>query len=217
MIETIDLLGTHGVRPDCRDFAQSEYETLHKPRYEHGVSIRVILPMYMAEPFAAHRTARKRAQRASLVGYSVRTFEPCDRHEDMLHINRSAPERQGRPMDDSYVNLVRTESKIGDPACCLHHVLMYGVFAKFTDRLVAYATIYRCGELVHVSQLLGHADRLNEGIMYLLLREVIGVNAMAPGKSVLFYNRHDSGGDGLRFFKERIGLEEGEVKWTLGT
>jgi hypothetical protein len=30
---------------------------------------------------------------------------------------------------------------------------------------------------------------------------------------VVVYNRHDSGTDGLRWFKERVGLEETRVEW----
>jgi hypothetical protein len=37
------------------------------------------------------------------------------------------------------------------------------------------------------------------------------------GDGVFFYNRHDSGTDGLVFYKERIGLRKGVVEWTLGT
>ena len=31
----------------------------------------------------------------------------------------------------------------------------------------------------------------------------------------VFYNRWDSGKDGLRFFKTRLGLVEGDVEWAL--
>ena len=30
---------------------------------------------------------------------------------------------------------------------------------------------------------------------------------------VIVYNRHDSGSDGLRFYKERVGLSEQHVEW----
>lgn len=209
-----DLLGVC-TSDDCRALAIKEFSTLNMKRYSEGVSCRRLVSHDAEEPFAEHRTARKRALRAQRKGYRVTTFEPCTRHEDMLAINRSTPARQGRPMDEAYVNLKPTSSLIGKPSCDRHNVLMYGVLTE-RGRLVAYAGIYRCGDLAHVSQFLGHADFLDDGIMYLIMDAIIR-SAVSTGATVLFYNRHDSGSDGLRWYKERVGLKPEGVKWTLGT
>jgi hypothetical protein len=199
----------------CLDMAEDEFVLLRKPTYSHGASIRRLVGTDAEEPFAEHRTARKRALRAKRKGYLVVTFEPRDRYADMLSINRSSPVRQGRAMDDSYVNLTPTTGLIGPPKCHAHNVTMYGVATPEHLRIVAYGCIYRCGDLVHVSQWLGHADFLDDGIMF-LLAEWIMREQTAKGGRLFFYNRHDSGTEGLRWYKERIGLQEGDVRWTLG-
>lgn len=209
----IELLGDCDA-PYCVGLAEREYETLNKPTYSYGVSIRAIEFLDILDPYRERRTARKRALRAVRRGYRVETFEPRYWHRDMLAINRSLPERQGRPMDRAYVDLPETTSLIGRPTCMRHHNLVYGVFTR-KHSLVAYATIYRVGELVHVSQFLGHGDHLDDGIMFFLLGTIMSDQAF-NGDGVLFYNRHDSGTEGLRWFKERCGLTKGKVAWTLG-
>jgi hypothetical protein len=47
--------------------------------------------------------------------------------------------------------------------------------------------------------------------MYLLVQGVIEHQAELGG--FLVYNRHDSGTDGLRYFKTKLGFEETEVEW----
>jgi hypothetical protein len=194
----------------CMKLARDEYETLNRPQYSRGASI-MRLPLNLEQHLTEHRTFRKRVLRARRKGYHVRTIEPKDHHGEMLAINRSAPQRQGRPMSASYIDLPKS-GPMTKYACRWHNVVMYGVLSEH-DRLVGYATMYRCGDLLHVSQFLGHASFLDDGIMYLLVAEIMREHEDRPG--VLFYNRHDSGTDGLRFFKERIGLRQGDVTWIV--
>lgn len=213
---TIDLLVHEGqTRVECVALAEEEFALLDKPTYRLGVSVRPITSEDADAPFRSNKTARARARRAETFGHRVTHIEPADHYDDFLRINRSLPERQGRAMDDSYVNLKRQTGRIGDPLCPLHHRLVYGVVNSF-GKVVAYASIIRCGDLVHISQFLGHGTYLNEGVMYLLAEAIIREQARF-GEGVLFYNRHDSGSDGLRWYKERIGLAKGNVEWTLGT
>jgi len=93
--------------------------------------------------------------------------------------------------------------------CKRHRIAPYGVLAGAS--LVAYAWIYRAGELALVSSILGHGDFLEAGVMYLLLRGVVEAELEHGG--YLVYNRHDSGTPGLRFYKERAGFEPREVTW----
>lgn len=78
-------------------------------------------------------------------------------------------------------------------------------------KLVAYITTYRSGDLVLVSQILGHADHLENEVMYLLFAGALEREIAEAGFVV--YNRHDSGTEGLRFFKERLGFREEAVEW----
>jgi hypothetical protein len=188
----------------CLGFVYKEWDLLSH-NYTFGCSVMDI----PADPLAEHRTFRKRVLRAQRKAYIVDTFEPRDYYEDILLINRSLPKRQGRPMGDSYVNLKPTTGEMPKVSCPRHNIQMYGCF--FENKLLAYASIYRCGELVHVSQILGHGDFLDDGIMYLLMSEVMFANT----GGVLFYADHRGGTEGLRWFKERIGLAEEDVTWKL--
>ncbi len=82
-----------------------------------------------------------------------------------------------------------------------------------TGYLVGYLTMIRCGELALVSQILGHAEHLEHEIMYQLFAGALSREVRADPFGVCVYNRHDSGTDGLRFFKERLGFEEAAVEW----
>lgn len=160
---------------------------------------------------ALHRTARKRADRSARRGY---TFEHIERHEraDEIHaINTSAQERQGRPMSPGYQQRP-SDAPLPAYLCARHRVSTYGV-EDATGVLVAYLWLYRAGQLALVSQILGHADHLENEIMYLLWRGMLEAESVEPGYVV--YNVHSSGTNGLRWFKERLGLAETEVEWLL--
>jgi hypothetical protein len=64
-----------------------------------------------------------------------------------------------------------------------------------------------------VSMILGHGDHLNDGIMFLLFQGVVEHQAGLGGS--FFYNRADSGGEGLRWFKARLGFEAADIEWAL--
>jgi hypothetical protein len=64
-----------------------------------------------------------------------------------------------------------------------------------------------------VSSILGHAERLRDDIMYLLVTETLRDQSWFGGTA--FYNLHNSGTDGLRYFKERLGFRPAEVEWAL--
>jgi hypothetical protein len=135
------------------------------------------------------------------------------RHEvadDIYRINTSLDERQGKPMSEGYG---QRPSKSPDPIwpCERHGVHPYGVF---DDRchLRSYLWIYRSGELALVSQILGHGQYLRDDIMYLLWQGMLERELHFGGYVV--YNRHDSGTDGLRYYKEKVGLRPTRVEWT---
>lgn len=192
---------------ECAAFAYPLYRQLSDGRYE--VCSVLQLPATVREWRDEHRTARKRADRAQRRGYR---FVHVARHErvDEIHaINTSATERQGRPMSAGYA---AKPSASPDPisTCPTHGVHPYGV-ENADGILVAYLWIYRAGDLALVSQILGHADHLADEIMYLLWEGMVDAELREPG--FVIYNRHDSGTDGLRFYKERVGLAKTLVRW----
>lgn len=190
----------------CSEFAFPLYKQLSEGNYDRMS----VAPLQTVDEWMAdNRTARKRASRATRRGYSFVTVRTEERIDEIHAINTSSPERQGRPMSASY----HEPPSFNDPIypCLRHAVRRYGVEHE-DGTLVAYLWLYRAGELALVSQILGHQQHLENEIMYLLWRGMVDYESAEPDGFIV-YNRHDSGTDGLRFFKERVGLEETQVRW----
>jgi hypothetical protein len=197
-------LEVHHTDPVCTQFAAPLYEQL-RTGYEECAVLELDGLQGWRE---AHRTARKRADRAARRGYR---FTPIERHRraDEIHqINLSSPVRQGRPMTNGY-RMYPTTTPLPDYPCGRHGVHTYGVEDQ-DGILVAYSWIYRSGDLALVSSILGHADHLQNEVMYPLVEGVVSHEEAG----FLVYNRWDSGTEGLRFFKERCGFERTQVEWS---
>lgn len=192
--------------PSCAEFGLPLYRQLVHGYEECAL---LVLPQSLDEWRAEHRTARKRADRARRRGYRFSAIARHDRAAEIYAINTSAAERQGRPMTKGY-RQPPSQTPLPDYPCPLHAVRTYGV-ETLHGRLVAYLFVVRSGALALVSQILGHAAYLEDEIMYLLVEGAIGRETRWPG--LLVYNRWDSGSDGLRFFKARLGFEPGAVEW----
>ena len=202
-------LETTCVSAMCNQFSRPLLEQMDSGRYDR-VSLMPI-PDDVDEWLAAHRTARKRSNRAAARGYRFGVVERHLHNQDIYDINTSAPERQGRPMANGYTQPVSFTPLPVYP-CDRHAVRTYGVKNPY-GQLVAYLWLYRAGDLALVSQILGHADHLRNEVMFLLWHGMLGAESMVDPDGFVVYNRHDSGTAGLREFKERVGLEEVAVEW----
>lgn len=191
----------------CAQFAMPLHEQL-----SHGYERCSVLevPDSLAEWRDAHRTARKRADRCARLGYQFSEIRRELYLDDIHDINVSLTERQGRPMTQSYRER-QTFLPLQEYRCDLHAIRTYGVLLD--EKLVAYLWLYRAGDLALVSSILGHGEHLANDVMYLLFENVLFEQIKHGGFFV--YNRHDSGTDGLRYFKERLGFEATEVAWLL--
>lgn len=198
---------------ECERLAARTFAQLNTDQYRWSCSV-LEIPSDITEWETSHRTARKRAWRCERLGHR---FQPVQRHlheHDVFEINTSAPARQGRPMSDSYQLPVRYDpDERLTHGCARHGIHTYGVLDP-DGRLRAYTWVYRVGDLMMLSQILGHADHLKSDVMYLLVRGALQAEA-TNGPGVCFYNRHDSGTEGLRFFKERCGFIAADVRWEL--
>jgi hypothetical protein len=191
----------------CETFARPLYEQMSSGRYD----LCSVVNLQPIEDWRAdHRTARKRADRAERRGYRFAWVNRAHFNEDIHEINTSAAYRQGRPMTDSYQQF-KEYAPLPLYWCRRHAIRTYGVLKD--NRLVAYLWLYRVGELALVSQILGHADHLENEVMYLLMQGVMTSEYACDPHGYLVYNRHDSGTDGLRFYKERCGFVEMGVEW----
>lgn len=194
----------------CNMVSFSLYEQMCSGRYDE-MSV-MPLPMTIADWRAEHRTARKRADRAAGRFYNTGTLAREAFDEDIYDINMSAGWRQGRPMSRAYTQRQRF-SPLPEYPCSRHAIRTTGVWAEDWTTLVGYLVMIRAGELALVSQILGHADHLENEIMYLLFEHALEREIAADPEGLVVYNRHDSGTDGLRFFKERLGFQPMPVEW----
>ena len=194
----------------CATLAHRLRTQLNTPKYTRGISL-MPCPDSRQEWEDDHRTARKRAWRAERLGYTFAPISLADHNDDIHEINTSLQQRQGRPMTAGYLRRT-THGTPPDYPCPRHRISTYGVLHD--GRLRAYSTVYRVGDLALVSMIIGHGAHLENGVMYLLFAGIIDEQAGEGG--YLYYNRHDSGTDGLRFYKERLGFEAADIEWALG-
>lgn len=185
------------------------YDKLSGGGYTWPVSI-LPVPATLEEWTGAHRTARKRANACRRAGYEVAQIKREEWEQDIWEINSSLPSRQGRPMTAPYLRHDPV-TPLPPVDCPRHALYAYGVLY---DGLRAYSWCYRSGELVLVSTILGHGDHLDRHVMYLLVMGLLQ-HQIEIGPGQVFYNRHDSGTQGLRFFKERLGFQPARVEWSL--
>ncbi len=205
---TVSLRGDHDDLGSCDQLEQKIRDTVDKPKYQTGAAI-MPMPESRSAWESDHRTARKRAWRSERLGYR---FDEIDRGKysaDIFDINTSLTVRQGRPMSAGYVEY-HQQSSLPDYPCELHAIRAYGVLEHY--RLVAYMTLYRINELALISMILGHGDDLRNDIMYLLFGGMVERQAHLGGW--IYYNLWDSGTDGLRYYKKKVGFYEEDVAWS---
>lgn len=176
-----------------------------------GVAL-VELPAVYDEYLAGHSkwVLRQKLRLAKRHDFRYAVVVPQDYVDDILEINNSAPTRQGRPMAETYVDrehVLRTF----EGRQSMHAVL------NAEGRVRAYATAPATGDAVVFTIILGHADDLEFGTMYLLVSEVVraSIDARRADGSPrwLMYDTYWGASKGLAFFKERAGFAPYTVKW----
>lgn len=193
--------------PICKRFVEPLYEQMST-----AFPLVAAMPLPDMEEWAAeHRTARKRAARAERRGYTFHVVRREEHTDELYEINTSAERRQGRPMSKSYRERYQY-SPLPVYPCERHQVRTYGVKSP-EGRLVAYLWLYVAAQLRLCSTIIGHAAHLENEVMYLLFRGMLEAEAERDLDGIVVYHRWDSGKDGLRFYKERVGLRETPVSW----
>ncbi len=197
--------------PSCVDHAGPLFQQLSVERYSRSASV-LAVPETLAQWRSDHRTARKRADRSARLGYVFGEVDYSLYADDIFVINTSLPVRQGRPMTEGYTTPRKHGRLSADQTRCPgHRTHTYGILKR--DRLVAYLTLHRAGDLAMVSMILGHGDHFDAGIMFQMFQGVVESQAGLGG--FFFYNVHSSGQDGLRWMKERLGFRPADIEWSL--
>jgi len=145
------------------------------------------------------------ATRARKRGYVCREIERNAHVEEIHAINTSLEVRQGRRMDQDYLDKVTHFER-------LDHFSYYGVLNP-EGRLVAYANVGHYGNFDAFSQLLG--VRSNDGIMHLLVVDVVSRLIERKQVRYLMYDTFFGAQPGLQQFKRIVGFQPFRVKYSL--
>jgi len=156
------------------------------------------------------RELRAKRNRALSLGYSFAVVDPRSRLEEILDVNRSLGERQGRPMHEAYLNR-DTVASFFETRPRIYAVLdREGVL-----RAYVHAPVF--GEVCSLARLLGHGDHLDNGVMYFavseIVRDMIELKERTGTPMWVEYGTFFGGGEGLRGFKQRLGLRPYRVAW----
>jgi len=182
----------------------------------------------------AHLTAMRKVHKGNAVrdikkaqrlGYACSPFVVANHMPDVVSINCSKAVRQGRAMTAAYLRTL--EERGGAPTVFTPYAppvystdfwISVGVFENIPGylqgevavdrRLWGYITLWRIGELMIYSQILGHGDRLKDGIMYFLHQYIVEMltdqdNPLYSGARYIMYGPWVSGQRGLRMWKNR--------------
>ena len=171
---------------------------------------------------------------AARKGYRARQFMLTSHVEDMHAIRTSMAFRAAGPVFDrwflkpGHIAAPATELlSVAAPCCPVHWTIWWGLFApeagyrqsgvEVGERLVAYVKVMRIGDMVHYTEIMGHRDRLGDGVMPMLHHEIVRWLIEAPepaaeGVKVLLYGAAEHGGVGLLTWKKRAGFVPGLLR-----
>jgi hypothetical protein len=159
----------------------------------------------LSEKTSLNSTGRNLRNKAIKLGYTCNYVSYKERNNllnDIYEINISSINRQGKRMKESYLEYPKEMTE--NFTCDNHYSNWYGCFND--GKLVAYIVGAYCGNMVAFSMILGHAQYLNDGIMYLLSEYVMN-QSYSLGCAYCTYSRWSDGTDGLRTFKHNLGFK----------
>jgi hypothetical protein len=149
-------------------------------------------------------------KRASHLEYRCRIIEQDAFHMSIEKIRRSKLFRTGGLMMEAFRptgGLADRSEVIRPPNCLTHWSICLGVIKD--SRLVAYAVLTRCDNLVRIIQFLGHREVLRDGVMNFLMFDIVRSlldpdDALMRGIRYLIYGALEHGKNGLWEWKRRL-------------
>lgn len=220
---TINLQAGDTSDPHCVSYVDELYPVYTRgmdvqyPGYSRlgtGTSVAVLPDSYDQWFEDVGYYCRRKVRRAQKQGYEFTAINRDDYLADIYEINTSLEERQGREMAERYRRPVKPFGPLPDHQCPRHRLCTYGVLKD--GKLVAYAWVYQTGEMFLLSTLLGHGEHMKNGVMFLLIAGVVKDLIESAGTRYAVYERHWSGTEGLRFFKEQMGFKPYLVTFLRG-
>jgi len=149
------------------------------------------------------------SRKAKSRGYVVREIDRGKHVDDLHEVKTSRPERGGRPIPEEFYE--RREEFPPMP-----NYRYWGVLDS-AGKLVGFAWIAYYNEVAIVTGIMGHAEHLNDGVMYGLMMHVIqhASEQKAGGDPLRFimYDTFGGAGAGMVMFKQKLGFAPYRVKW----
>lgn len=152
------------------------------------------------------RDNRKKALKA---GYTVRSINPLEHLEAILGIHNSLGSRaEVLPAEYFSEEGLRTYYQVPKES--------WGAFDA-EGSMVAYADLMQTGEIGGFSRLIGHADSLKKGVVYLLTAEILAVlmarRAETGQPKWVMHDTYFGAAPGLKAFKDACGFTPKWVRW----
>lgn len=164
---------------------------------------------YFRDPKQAH--LRKQVGRAIRAGFTFAKLDPVARLDEIMVINRSAEVRQGQAMHPAYFDQDTVRRYLERTA------EVFGVLDA-AGVLRGYFCFRICGPVACGERILGDANFVGNGIMYLLIAEVVREltrSRQADGSPRwLYFDMFPGASPGMRQFKHWIGCEPYRVSWS---
>ena len=159
---------------------------------------------YMEE-IKGRNSAGGHARKAKGKGYTVTEIDRNNFVDDIHEINTSVEIRQGRPMPPHY-----REKTTSYPSEVNYKY--YGVL-NAAGKLVAYCDLGFYGNFVGISRVIG--VRNNDGIMHLMMTEIICQLIEAGNYQYLMYDTYFGASPGLKTFKKMLGFQPYRAKYSI--
>ena len=207
----IDLYGDRRAESIYRTFRARHRRFRFTSAKRWGVAL-LRLPDSVTDYLGGGRKALLRQKRrlAHSNGLVYSIVQASAYFDDILAINRSAPNRQGRAMPASYLDADLVHRIVEEEP------LIHGILDR-SGRLRAYAIIHEIGDVIVFGRLLGHSSDLDLGTMYLLVSEVIAhfieERATSGVPNWAMYDTFWGAAPGLAYFKRRLGFQPHTVTW----
>lgn len=169
----------------------------------------------------------RQAKKSDKMGFVCKRFNHRLFIPDIVEINYSKEIRSGGPMKPAYRRSVEEMGgyptsylEFGWPDCPIHYHIFWGIFqpqqgrllgdVQVDEKLLGYINFRRIGNMAMYSQILGHGDYLNYGIMYKLHFSILEwifsqENEYTNGIEHILYAAWNSGGQnsGLQQWKKK--------------
>jgi hypothetical protein len=175
-----------------------------------GVALLEIPDSAEAYEAVLSRHWRRQVKLARKAGVICRPIAPLEHVPEILAINQSRTVRQGTAMHPDYLDEGRVREFFATVMDAMGAFDPAGV-------LRGYLTTRTCGDVVVLERVLGHADALPTGMMYLLFSAVLGelTERRAAGSPArwFMYDSFPGATPGMRAFKTVVGFRPYRVRW----